>query len=484
MSKKQVAVAEGDGTGPEIVKLAVHILKEAGAEIEWLPIAVGKKVFDAGNNTGIEPEAWDAIRSTGVVLKGPMQTPLGRREKSVDVTIGKALGLYATIRAVKTYAPVVCSRYPAIDVVIVRENEEDLYAGVEHRQTDEVMQCLKLISRPGCEKIARYAFEYAVRNRRRKITCVTKDDVMKITDGLFHKVFDEVAQQYSHIECSHMMLEAGVAKMAADPQELDVVLAPNMYAELLSIMAAQQAGGIGLYGAVSLGEAGAVFESMQGALPELAGKNVVNPVGILQAAVAMLLHIRQPEPAERIQNALFCVLEQGLHTPDITCSAAGARVTGTAEFARAVAANLGKKPQQMQAALWGIHSSTLPPVVKVEHAPAAVKTLVGVDVFLHWHGEDPQQLGECLRKAGNDDLQLIMITNRGVKVWPAGMQETYCTDHWRCRFAAANSKGSISNQDIIALMSRVDALGLDFIKCENLCNFNGEPGFALGQGQS
>lgn len=484
MSLRHVTLAEGDGIGPEIVKAVVHILQEAGAEIEWHNVLLGTKVFDTGSTTGIGRDAWESIRQTGLVLKGPLQVPTSGRLKSVDVTIGKSLGLYANVRAVKSYAPVVASHYPDMDVVIVRENEEDLYAGVEHRQTDEVMQCLKLISRPGSEKIARYAFEYAVRNGRRKITCMTKDDVMKITDGLFHKVFNEVATHYPHIATEHIMVEAGTAMLVASPQDLDVIIAPNMYGELLSIIAAQQAGGLALTCSVSLGEAGAVFESMQGPQPDVAGKGVANPSGLLMAAVKLLLHIGQPAVATRIQNAWLRVLEQGVHTPDFANSVPGARLVGTEELTKSVVAALGSEPCTLAAVRYTDTCSTLPPAAKVAHAPAAEKTLVGVDVFLHWRGENPDELGDHLSRAGNDNLKLIMITNRGVKVWPAGMKETYCTDHWRCRFIAANGEGVISNRDIISLMERVDALGLDFIKCENLCNFDGVAGYALGQGQA
>src|SRR5256714_12543095 len=195
-----ITVAHGDGIGPEIMEATLFILKEAGAKLDIQRIDTGEKVYLAGNSSGIEPSSWDSLRSTKVFLKAPITTPQGGGYKSLNVTVRKTLGLYANVRPCVSYHPFVETKHPNMDIVIVRENEEDCYAGIEHRQTDEVMQCLKLISRPGSEKIVRYAFEYAVRTNRKKDTCFTKDNIMKLTDGLFHKVIDEAGEEYPDIE--------------------------------------------------------------------------------------------------------------------------------------------------------------------------------------------------------------------------------------------------------------------------------------------
>jgi len=217
LTRTAVAVAEGDGIGPEILAATMAVLDAAGARIDWQPIEVGEKVYKSGISAGIAPEAWEVLRRTGLLLKAPITTPQGGGYKSLNVTIRKSLGLYANVRPCVTYHPFVDTRHPGMDVVIVRENEEDLYAGIEHRQTDEVYQCLKLISRPGCERIVRYAFEYARANGRRKVTCFTKDNIMKMTDGLFHKVFDEIGAQYPELEKEHRIVDIGAALLADDP---------------------------------------------------------------------------------------------------------------------------------------------------------------------------------------------------------------------------------------------------------------------------
>src|SRR5271169_5170765 len=199
-TKVPITVAHGDGIGPEIMDATLRIIQAAGAPLDIETIEIGEKVYLRGNSAGIEPSAWESLRRTKVLLKAPITTPQGGGFKSLNVTTRKTLGLYANVRPCVAYHPYVDTLHPGMDVVIVRENEEDLYAGIEHRQTDEVYQCLKLISRPGSERIVRYAFEYARRNNRKKVTCFTKDNIMKYTDGLFHKVFDEVSAEYPEFE--------------------------------------------------------------------------------------------------------------------------------------------------------------------------------------------------------------------------------------------------------------------------------------------
>src|SRR5437762_6868599 len=195
-----ITVAHGDGIGPEIMDATLAIIKQAGARIEIETIEIGEKVYLAGNTSGIEPSSWDSLRRTKVFLKAPITTPQGGGYKSLNVTVRKTLGLYANVRPCVSYHPFVETKHKTMNVVIVRENEEDLYAGIEHQQTDQVTQCLKLISRPGSEKIVRYAFEYARQHNRKKVNCFTKDNIMKLTDGLSHKVIDEIATEYRELE--------------------------------------------------------------------------------------------------------------------------------------------------------------------------------------------------------------------------------------------------------------------------------------------
>jgi isocitrate dehydrogenase len=481
--KTPITVAYGDGIGPEIMEATLRILEAAGAQLEIETIEIGEKVYLRGNTAGIDKSAWDSLRRTKVFLKAPITTPQGGGYKSLNVTVRKALGLYANVRPCVSYYPFVETKFPGMDVVIVRENEEDLYAGIEHRQTDQVVQCLKLISRPGCEKVIRYAFEYARRNNRKKVTCFTKDNIMKMTDGLFHKIFDEIAAEYPDIENEHWIVDIGAAKLATSPESFDVVVLPNLYGDILSDVAAQMTGSVGLAGSANIGTECAMFEAIHGSAPRRAGQNVANPSGLLLGAVMMLVHIGQAEVAERIHNAWLRTLEEGIHTYDIYREGTSRQRVGTREFADAVIQRLGQKPEQLKPVSYKKGSGeafTTAPLVR--ELPPAKKELVGVDMFLDWREGTADQLGERLQRINGDGLKLKMITNRGVKVWPDGLPETFCTDHWRCRFIS-ESGGTITHAQIISLLKRASEAGFDFIKTENLYTFDGERGYSLGQGE-
>ncbi|MCA9847344.1 MAG: NADP-dependent isocitrate dehydrogenase [Dehalococcoidia bacterium] len=474
-----ITVAYGDGIGPEIMEATLRIIEAAGARIAPERIEIGEAVYERGLSAGIEPSAWESLRRTRVFLKAPITTPQGGGFKSLNVTVRKTLGLYANVRPCVAYHPFVDTKHPGMDVVIVRENEEDLYAGIEHRQTDQVMQCLKLITRPGTEKIVRYAFEYARLHGRRKVTCFTKDNIMKLTDGLFHKVFDEVAAEYPDIENEHWIVDIGAAKLADTPDAFDVIVMPNLYGDVLSDVAAQIAGSVGLAGSANIGEHAAMFEAIHGSAPRRAGQDLANPSGLFLAAVMMLVHIGQPDVATRAHNAWLRTIEDGIHTYDIFEEGVSREKVGTKAFADAVIARLGQEPQQLTPVAYTATEGGVP---AWQPGPRSVKAMVGVDVFVDSIDHSPSSLAEALQAATPEGLALQMITNRGVKVWPDGLPETFCTDHWRCRFQAADG-GPITHQQIVDLLQRVGAAGIDFIKTESLCTFDGEPGFSLGQGQ-
>src|SRR6266508_157182 len=301
-NKTRITVAHGDGIGPEIMAATLHIIQEAGARIDIDTIEIGEKVYLRGNSAGIDPSSWDSLRDNKVFLKAPITTPQGGGFKSLNVTTRKTLGLYANVRPCISYHPFVKTKHPTMNLVIVRENEEDLYAGIEYRLTQDVYQCLKLITRPGSEKIVRYAFEYARRNNRKKVTCFTKDNIMKLTDGLFHRVFDEVAAAYPDIEKEHWIVDIGAAKLADSPEVFDVIVMPNLYGDILSDVAAQIAGSVGLAGSANIGEHVSMFEAIHGSAPRRAGQNLANPSGLLLGAVMMLVHIGQNDVAERVHH--------------------------------------------------------------------------------------------------------------------------------------------------------------------------------------
>jgi isocitrate dehydrogenase len=478
-SRIPITVAHGDGIGPEIMDATLRILEAAEAPLDIEKIDIGEKVYLAGNTSGIEPSSWDSLRRTKVFLKAPITTPQGGGYKSLNVTVRKVLGLYANVRPCVSYHPFVDTKHPVMDVVVVRENEEDLYAGIEHRQTNQVIQCLKLISRPGSEKIVRYAFEYARRNNRKKVTCFTKDNIMKLTDGLFHKVFDEIATEYPEIENEHWIVDIGAAKLADTPEAFDVVVMPNLYGDVLSDVAAQIAGSVGLAGSANIGEHVSMFEAIHGSAPRRAGQNLANPSGLLLGSVMMLVHLGLIEHAARVHNGWLRTIEEGIHTYDIYDEKVSKEKVGTREFADAVIKRLGESPQILKAVKYQEAEAV---ATRAAAASVAVKKeLVGVDVFLDWTSGSANELGEGLSTLSGDGLKLTMISNRGVKVWPGGHAETFCSDHWRCRFLP--EADTISHAQIISLLGRFGDAGYDFIKTENLYSFDGVRGFSLDQGE-
>lgn len=478
INKIPITVAEGDGIGPEIMAATLSILAAAQVPLEINKVEIGEKVYLKGFPAGIEPATWDVIRSTKGFLKAPITTPQGGGFKSLNVTIRTSLGLYANIRPCVSYAPFVETKHPDMNVVIVRENEEDLYCGIEYRQSPETVQALKIITRPGSEKIIRYAFEYARANGRKKVTCFIKDNILKLTDGLFHKIFTEIAPQYPDIQHEHWIVDIGAAKLADTPNAFDVIVMPNLYGDILSDVAAQIAGSVGLAGSANIGEHGAMFEAIHGSAPRRAGQNLANPSGLILAAVQMLVHIGLPEYAETVHNAWLCTLEDGIHTYDIFKPHVSREKVGTSEFAQAVIARLGRVPQRLKA----VHYKSIPALALQHHAnelSTVVKT-VGVDVFIT-HKGDVETLYQKLSRIELPELKLSMISNRGVKVWPNKMPETFCVDSWRCRFVASGHHETITHQQIAALLHQFAEAEIHFTQTENLNTFDGKPGYTLAQ---
>lgn len=477
---KQVTVAKGDGIGPEIMNACLDIFKEACAQIEFEEIRIGEEVYKEGNTSGIDPDAWESIRKTKTLFKAPITTPQGGGYKSLNVTMRKTLGLFANVRPCSSYHPFIQTLHPDMDVVIVRENEEDLYAGIEHQQTADVVQCLKLISRPGCEKIIRYAFEYAKSNGRKKVTCFSKDNIMKQTDGLFRSVFNEVSKEYPDIENEHWIIDIGSAKLADTPEDFDVIVTLNLYGDVISDIAAQITGSVGIAGSANIGNNCAMFEAIHGSAPDIAGQGIANPSGLLQGGIQMLLHLGENEAAEKIHNAWLKTIEDGIHTADIYDESLSKKKVGTKEFKDAVISNLGQKPSKLAAKQY-TNAKAMEPI-KFEEPKWPEKELLGVDIFCDDRRKNPDDVAASLQKMEADGLKLIMITNRGVKVWPNGHEETYCTHHWRCRFMKEDGS-PVEKKSLNKLFSNAIDVGMDVIKTENLYSFDGKKGFSLGQGQ-
>lgn len=479
----KITIARGDGIGPEIMDATLEVLAASGANLEYEEIQIGESVYRRGVMNGMEPGAWDSLRRTKVFLKAPITTPQGGGYKSLNVTIRGALGLYANIRPCVSYAPFVATKHPKMDVVIVRENEEDLYAGIEYRQTQGVTQAVKLISRPGSEKIIRYAFEYARANHRHKVTAFVKDNIMKISDGLFHRVFNEVAAEYPEIESEAMIVDIGSARLADTPDQFDVIVTLNLYGDIISDIAAQITGSVGLAGSSNIGDQCAMFEAIHGSAPTIAGKGIANPSGLILASVMMLVHIGQAEAAERIHNGWLKMIEDGVHTVDVFKRGVSNARVGTRDFALNLIDRLGERPQTLQPASYPVGVASSFAGIKLKGAPAQEKKLVGVDVFLEHNGGTGDDIAARIQPLLTSGLKLAMVSNRGQKVWPDGAPETFCTDHWRCRVMAAEADGAVKHEQIAELLARLAKEKIDFVQTSSLYTFDGANGYSAAQGQ-
>ncbi|OGT30292.1 MAG: isocitrate dehydrogenase [Gammaproteobacteria bacterium RIFCSPHIGHO2_12_FULL_35_23] len=483
MTKKTpITVAYGDGIGPEIMTAVLTILNAAGAPVEPDVIEVGEKVYLSGNTTGIPDSAWQSLSRTKVLLKAPITTPQGGGYKSLNVTIRKTMGLYANVRPCKSLSPFVETHFPNMDLVIIRENEEDLYAGIEYRQTDSAYQCLKLITRGGCERIIEYAFQYARKFNRKKVTCMIKDNIMKMTDGIFHQVFNEIGAKYPDIEKSHYIIDIGTARLATKPEQFDVIVTENLYGDIISDVAAEVVGSVGMAGSANIGSKVAMFEAIHGSAPDIAGKKIANPSGLLNAAIQMLIHINAYEKAALIENAWLKTLEDGIHTADIYNPVHSKQKVNTDEFAAAVIKRLGEKPTHFKPVVYHVPVHGEEDQQGEMPSQLAEQKLVGVDVFINLPVCGPEVLGEAFRTL-TLNLDLQVIANRGVKVWPCGQIQVLCSDHWQCRFQRSKELTPIAFEEVLQLLGRLTQAGYQIIKIENLYTFDGQRGFSLVQGQ-
>ena len=478
--KTPITVAYGDGIGPEIMEPTLEILDAAGASLDIERITIGEEMFKKGIMNGIDDSAWDSLFRTDAFLKAPITTPQGGGFKSLNVTIRKTMRMFANIRPCVSYHPFVKTTQPNMDMVIFRENEEDLYAGIEYRQTANVLECLKLISQTGSEKIIRYAFEFARATGRKKVSCISKDNIMKMSDGLFHKTFDRVREEYPEIDTDHWIVDIGAARIASKPEIFDVVVTENLYGDIISDIAAEVSGSVGICGSSNIGEHGAMFEAIHGSAPDIAGQGIANPSGLIHGAILMLQHIGQGKVAENIHNAWLKTIEDGIHTGDIYKEDTSKRKVGTADFTKAVIERLGEKPEQFKAVSYGEQSKRIE-LPKIQ-MPRANKELIGVDIFVDWSDSaNANELGEKLKDTAIDGMELEMISTKGQLMWPDSVNPNCESDHWCCRFKS--TKGALKSSDVIAQMDAVQKAGFDFIKTENLYDFDGERAYSLAQGQ-
>ena len=479
MQRTTVTLIPGDGIGPEIAVAVKRILAAAGAPLDWEECAAGAAVFAKGVSSGVPAETIESIRHTGLVLKGPLETPVGHGGKSANVTLRKLFETYANIRPAREISGVSTPfSGRGIDFVVVRENIEDLYAGIEHMQSPSVAQGIKLITRKGSEKIIRLAFELALAEGRSSVHCATKANIMKLTEGLFKRVFESVAQDYPQIKAHHIIVDNAAHQMAMRPEQFEVIVTTNLNGDILSDLASGLVGGLGFAPSANLGTQAAIFEAVHGSAPDIAGRGLANPSGLLLSAVMMLRHLGHLDAARRVKNALLHVIEQGqVRTADFS---QGKLAAGTAMFTEAVIAALGQSPARM-AGREHLRLVLPQPGPQATSVPAT-REVVGADIFIE-SDLGPAVLGaELTELTAASPLKLSMISNRGMQVWPGSLAGTDCVDVYRCRFMARTA-GPASDAVLLGVLAQL-APTHRWMHVEKLQQFDGVPGFTLAQGES
>jgi isocitrate dehydrogenase len=479
-NKRVVTVIPGDGIGPECINSAMQIIEAAGVEIEWEERHAGASVFKQGIASGVPEDTIASIKKTRVALKGPLETPVGFGQKSANVTLRKLFETYANIRPAREF-PGVTTPYSGrgIDIVIVRENVEDLYAGIEHMQTPGVAQCLKLISRKGCEKIVRTAFEFARAEGRKSVACATKANIMKNTEGLLKKTFEEIAPEYPDIESWHVIIDNCAHQLVKKPEQYDVIVTTNMNGDIISDLTSGLIGGLGFAPTANLGNDVAIFEAVHGSAPKYAGKDVINPTAVILSAVMMLRHIGEFDAATLIENAVMVTIEEGeAATGDIVGYDKG---TPTSVYTQKIIDNLGRKPAKWQARDY--RAIKMP---NISEDPVFVtpksRRVLGADIFVEWQ-KNAESLGRSLDKIVEaSEFRLKMISNRGTKVYPVGDTSPDCVDHWRCRFVLRDANADASPEKIIELLTQISSVH-KWMHVEKLMEVDGESGYTMAQGE-
>lgn len=475
--KKRVTLIYGDGIGREVVSATRKVIDAAGVPIAWEEHEAGADVFRRGLPSGVPEETIQSIRDTRVALKGPLETPVGFGEKSANVTLRKLFETFANIRPVREM-PGVRTRFSGsgIDLVIVRENVEDLYAGIEHMQTPSVAQCLKLVSREGCEKIVRTAFELARAEGRRSVHCATKANIMKFTEGLLKEAFERIAPQYPEIAAHHIIVDNCAHQLVRFPETFDVIVTSNMNGDILSDLTSGLVGGLGFAPGANLGSEVAIFEAVHGSAPKYAGKDVINPAAVLLSGLMMLRHLDEFEAASSIEAALYATLEAGIYTRDVRVEGS----VGTNVFADAIIARLGAAPRTK---VRDYKPLVLPLRAMNRGETSIERSLVGVDVFVESNDATPA-IAESLSALSNDTpFRLKMISNRGTQVFPDNGALTHCVDHFRCRFVLRDGVARADDTMISQLLSKI-AKAHRWMHVEKLQVFEGKNGFTKAQGEN
>jgi isocitrate dehydrogenase len=482
----KIAVAKGDGIGPEIMEAVLKIFTASKLDLQYDFVDMGKWVFDKGYSNGMTPEAQQTIEELGILFKGPMETPKGKGVKSVNVTARKTWNTYANNRLFQTLHGVdtVFSKAGIpIDLTIVRENIEDTYGGIEHMLTHDVALSRRFITRPGSMQVIRYAFDMAQKKNAKRITCGHKANIMKLTDGLFLECFYEVAKEYPSLKADDKIVDDLAMQLVVRPDQFDVIVMTNLQGDIISDLCAGLVGGLGFAPSANIGDHISIFEAVHGTAPDIAGKNIANPTALLLSGLAMLRHLGFMENAAIIENSLLYTLEQGVRTGDFGDRSRPA--SNTTEFAETIIANFGRVPQQGMKPIVPNQPETLAVchldrnAMMVSHE-AEEEKIVGVDMFIESIQQPDKIAQKCLHHGGVK-FKLVNISNRGTQVWPTGSKYTNLVNQYNLRFEALNDE-PLTQQDIIGLYVSLSA---DYKICslELLNMWEGKKAYSLAQGQ-
>jgi isocitrate dehydrogenase len=475
---KKITLIEGDGVGPEVTKSVVDIIAATGLVIEWDRQIAGKKAFEAGVPTGVPQQTIESIQQTGVLLKGPLETPVGHGGKSANVTLRKIFETFANIRPAKNI-PGIQTRFSSdgIDLVLIRENVEGLYTGIEHKISANASESVKFVSYIGCEKIARLAFEYAKVNNRKKVTCVTKANIMKISDGMLKEVCEEVAQEYPMISYSHILVDNCAHQLVINPTQFDVLVTTNLQGDILSDLCSGLVGGLGFAPSSNYGKSASIFEAVHGSAPDIAGKNVVNPSSLIMSSLLMLEHIHEFETASKIRQALHETFIQKIFTADVKGITTS---VSTTEFTEAIIKNI--KNTKHSTPKDSVPSSVdMNRIVCRKNLSTKIKE-VGVDITLIWQGS-PNELGnKLLSLTENTHFNLKSIANRGLEVFPLStISFPDLIDTWQCRFVY-KPNASKTHEELKDLITTLNA-HYKWSKIIKLFDIGNEPGYSKNQGE-
>ena len=476
-AKRKITILPGDGIGLEVVDAALAIIKATGAAVEFEKCEAGARAFEKGIVTGIPKETIDSIERTRVVLKGPLETPIGFGNRSANVTLRTLFETYGNIRPVSEL-PGVQTAFAGrkLDIVIVRENIEDLYAGIEYMQTPGVAEGLKLISREGCEKIVKLAFAFAIAEEREAVHCATKSNIMKLTEGLLQHTFEEFAPQYPSITSKHILIDNCAHQLAMRPEQFDVIVTTNMNGDILSDLTSGLTGGLGFAPSANIGNDVSIFEAVHGSAPDIAGKNKANPTALVLSAAMLLRHIGEGKAANDVEQAVLVTLESGIRTSDMI---GVQNPASTTEFTQSVISNLGKRsklspPREYKK----VELPASNPGVSV--VTSASRRVSGVDIYVESELEPKALAGNLEKLIQPLPFRLEMITNRGTMVYPSSGRRVSLVDHFRCRFVLRDGSGSLGDADIVSLVQIVGGQHR-WMHIEKLQEFDGEPAFSKSQ---